>query len=50
VELKPYVGVTMTVAIPWLPALTVSEFGVACKVNVGGGVMVSAAEATALLA
>ena len=48
VELKPYSGVTVNVIVPRLPELTVIEVGNACNVKVGGGLMVYAAEATAL--
>ena len=49
-ELKPYFGVTVSVTVPWLPELTVSEAGDACNVKVGGGpiLITYAAEATAL--
>ena len=48
-ELKPYSGVAVSVMVPWVPALSVTDPGVACKVNVDGGVMVYVAEPTALL-
>jgi hypothetical protein len=37
VELKPYSGMTVTVATPWLPELTVSAAGKTLRVKVGGG-------------
>lgn len=37
VELKPYSGVTVRVASPWLPEVTVSAVGKTLRVTVGGG-------------
>jgi hypothetical protein len=49
-ELNPFCGVTVRFTVPLLPEMTVSDAGDVASVNVGGGLMVYMADATALSA